>query len=77
MKAVLSIDMGFPNMMKAMSEKIPLEKKKPMVEKTRRLMQKIEKRGFLDKILRNRTVNASGLLTDNELSEDEKKTYAG
>lgn len=74
-KAVLSIDMGFPNMMKAMSEKIPLEKKKAMVEKTRKLMQKIEKRGFLAKMLRNRTVNASGLLTGNELSEDEKKTY--
>ena len=74
-KAVLSIDMGFPNMMKAMSEKIPLEKKKAMVEKTRKLMQKIEKRGLLAKMLRNSTVNTSGLLTGNELSEDEKKTY--
>jgi pimeloyl-ACP methyl ester carboxylesterase len=74
-KAVLSIDMGFPNMMKAMSEKIPLEKKKAMVAKTRKLMQKIAKRGFLDRILRNRTVNASGLLTGNELSDEEKKTY--
>lgn len=38
-------------------------------------MQKIAKRGLLDKLLRNKTVNASGLLTGSELTEEEKKTY--
>ncbi|MBR7085645.1 MAG: alpha/beta hydrolase [Oscillospiraceae bacterium] len=74
-KAVLGLDMGFPNMMKAQAKEIPHEKKKAMVAKTRKLMQKIAKRGILDKLLRNRTVNASGLLDSNELSEEEKKTY--
>ena len=75
-KAVLGIDMGFPNMMKAQAKEIPHEKKKAMIAKSKTLMQKIAKRGILDKLLRNRTVNASGLLDSDELSEEEKKTYA-
>ncbi|MBE6876839.1 MAG: alpha/beta hydrolase [Ruminococcus sp.] len=74
-KAVLGIDMGFPNMMKAQAKEIPHKKKKAMVEKSKALMQKIAKRGIIDKLLRNRTVNASGLLTSNELSPEEKQTY--
>lgn len=74
-KAVLGIDMGFPNMMRAQSEEIPHEKKKAMVEKSRTLMKKIARRGLLDKLTRNKTVNASGLLTGGELTEEEKKTY--
>lgn len=74
-KAVLGLDMGFPNMMKAQAAQIPHEKKKAMVEKSRALMKKIAKRGLLDKLLRNRTVNASNLLNGNELTDEEKKTY--
>jgi pimeloyl-ACP methyl ester carboxylesterase len=74
-KAVLGLDMGFPNMMKAQAKEIPHEKKKAMIAKSKALMQKIAKRGVLDKLLRNRTVNASGLLDSDELSEEEKKTY--
>ncbi|MEE5992655.1 MAG: alpha/beta hydrolase [Oscillospiraceae bacterium] len=74
-KAVLGLDMGFPNMMKAQAREIPHEKKKAMVENSRALMQKIAKRGILDKLLRNRTVNASGLLSNHELSAEEKQTY--
>jgi pimeloyl-ACP methyl ester carboxylesterase len=74
-KAVLGLDMGFPNMMKAQAKEIPHEKKIAMVDKSRSLMTKIAKRGLLDKLLRNKTVNASGLLSGNELTEEEKKTY--
>lgn len=74
-KAVLGLDMGFPNMMKAQAMEIPHEKKKAMVERSKDLMQKIAKRGILDKLLRNKTVNASGLLKSNELSPEEKQTY--
>lgn len=74
-KAVLGIDMGFPNMMKAQAKEIPAEKKKAMVDKSRALMKKISKRGVLDKLTRNKTVNASGLLKSDELSDEEKKTY--
>ena len=73
--AVLGIDMGFPNMMRAQAKEIPHEKKKAMVAKSRSLMQKIAKRGLLDKLLRNKTVNASGLLTGSELTPEEKQTY--
>ena len=58
-KAVLGVDMGFPNMMKAQAKEIPAEKKKAMVDKSRALMKKISKRGVLDKLTRNKTVNAS------------------
>ena len=74
-KAVLSLDKGFPNMMKAQAKEIPHEKKKAMVAKTRSLMQKIAKRGLLDKILRNKTVNASGLMKSDELTAEEKQIY--
>ena len=74
-KAVLSLDMGFPNMMKAQAKEIPHEKKKAMVAKTRSLMQKIAKRGLLDKILRNKTVNASGLMKSDDLTAEEKQIY--
>lgn len=73
--AVLGLDMGFPNMMKAQAAEIPHEKKKAMVDKSRALMQKIAKRGLLDKLLRNKTVNASKLLSGSELNDEEKKTY--
>lgn len=73
--AVLGLDMGFPNMMKAQASEIPHEKKKAMVDKSRALMQKIAKRGLLDKLLRNKTVNASKLLSGSELNDEEKKTY--
>lgn len=74
-KALLSLDMGFPNMMKAQAEIFPDEKKKAMVARHKSLMQKIAKRGLLDKLLRNRTVNASGLMKSTELTDEEKQTY--
>ena len=74
-KAVLSLDMGFPNMMKAQAKEIPHEKKKAMVAKTRSLMQKIAERGLLDKFLRNKTVNASGLMKSDDLTAEEKQIY--
>lgn len=73
--AVLGVDMGFPNMMKAQAKEIPDEKKRAMVARSKALMQKIAKRGLLAKMLRNKTVNASGLLTGSELTEEEKQTY--
>lgn len=74
-RAVLGVDMGFPNMMKAQAKEIPHAKKLKMVEKSRTMMQKIAKRGLLDKLLRNRTVNASGLMTGSELTDEEKQIY--
>ncbi|NLT08472.1 MAG: alpha/beta hydrolase [Ruminococcus sp.] len=74
-KAILSIDMGLPNMMSAQAKEIPDQKKKAMVDQTRKLMKRIAKRGLLAKLLRNKTVNASGLLTGSELTDEEKLTY--
>ena len=74
-KAVLGIDMGFPNMMAAQAKEIPHERKLAMVQKTRTLMKKLEKRGFLSRLLRSRTVDASGMLRGSVLSAEEKQTY--
>lgn len=74
-KAVLGLDMGFPNMMKAQAKEIPHEKKKAMVARSKSLMQKISRQGLLAKLLRNKTVNASGLLNSSELTDEEKQTY--
>ena len=74
-KAVLGIDMGFPNMMRAQAKEIPHEKKAAMVERSKALMHRIAKRGLLDRLLRNKTLNASGLMSGNELTADEKKIY--
>ena len=73
--AVLGLDMGLPNMMRAQAKEIPHEQKKAMVARTRSLMQKLAKRGLLAKLLRSKTVNASGLLTGTELTAEEKAAY--
>jgi len=74
-KAVLGMDMGLPNMMKAQAAEIPEEKRKAMVKKTESIMRKVAKRGALSKVLRNKTVNVSSLLDSNELTGEEKTVY--
>lgn len=74
-KAVLGIDMGFPNMALAQAKEISEDHKKKMVQQQRKLLSVIAKQGFVSKLVRNKTVNVSGLMTSNELTDDEKKLY--
>ncbi len=74
-RAILGIDMVFPNMALAQAKEIPEDKKLKMVIQQRKLMGIIAKRGLVSKLLKNQTINVSGLMTGNELSDDEKNMY--
>ena len=74
-KAVLSMDMGVPDMAVKQAEEVGEEKRCGMVKKQAKLMKKIEKGGFITKLLKNRLENVSGLLSGSELTDDEKKIY--
>lgn len=74
-KAVLGIDMGFPNMALAQAKEISEEQKKKMVMQQKKLLTLIAKQGFIAKLLKNKTINASGLITGNELTDEEKTVY--
>lgn len=74
-KAILGIDMVFPNMALAQAKEIPENKKLKMVVQQKKFLGIIAKRGLISRILKNQTINVSGLMTGNELSADEKKMY--
>ena len=74
-KAVLSMDMGIPDMAIAQSKELPEEKRRAMVLKQQKLLQKVSKGGILTKLMKNKLENASGLMSGNELTEDEKSAY--
>ena len=74
-KAVLSMDMGIPDMAVSQSEEIGEEKRCAMVKKQQKLMQKVAKGGLLTRLLKNRLENVSGLLSGSELTDEEKKVY--
>lgn len=74
-KAVLGIDMGFPNMALAQAKEITEEQKKKMVANQRKLLSIIAKQGIFAKIVKNKTVNVSGLMKGTELTENEKILY--
>lgn len=74
-KAVLSIDMGIPSMAIAMDEVITEEKRIQMNESRKKLFTKIAKQGILAKLLTKWTVNTTGLMSSDILSNDEKELY--
>lgn len=73
--AVLSIDMGIPETALEMEKALSPNKRAAMMEKNKKLYAKIQKKGFLAKLLKKFTVNASGMLSSNYLNNDEKKLY--
>lgn len=75
-KAVLSIDMGLPDTAAEMGKVMTEEKVAATIEKNKKLFAKIQKRGLLAKLTKKFTVNVSGLMTSDYLSDEEKKLYA-
>lgn len=74
-KAIIGIDMVFPNMALAQAKEIPEDKKVKMVMQQRKLFGIIARHGLIARLLKNQTINVSGLITGNELSADEKVLY--
>lgn len=73
--AVLSIDMGIPETAFEMEKVITPNKRTAMINRNKKLYAKIQKKGFLAKLLKKFTVNVSGMLSSNYLNNDEKKLY--
>lgn len=75
-KAVLSIDMGLPDTAAEMGKVMTEEKVAATIERNKKLFAKIQKRGLLAKLTKKFTVNVSGLMTSDYLSDEEKTLYA-
>lgn len=73
--AVLSIDMGLPETAAEMGKILTAEKVDANIRRTRKFYSKIKKRGILTKIFKNKLENASGLMTSDYLTDEEKKLY--
>ncbi len=74
-KAVLSMDMGVPELAVEQSEEIGEDKRLAQLDKSHKLLQKIAKDGFFAKLIKSKTENVSGLMTGNELTDEEKQVY--
>jgi pimeloyl-ACP methyl ester carboxylesterase len=74
-KAVLSMDMGVPQLAVSQAEEIPEKKRLKLLEKQHKLLKRIAKDGLLAKLIRNKTENVSGLMTGSELTDEEKSMY--
>lgn len=75
-KAILSIDMGIPEMAIAMDEVLTKDKKIKMNESRMKLFRKLAKQGLLSRLLKKWTVNATGLMTSEYLNAEEKVLYS-
>ena len=74
-KAVLSMDMGIPDYAVLQAEEVPDDKRDKMLERYHRFLKRVAKDGIIARLVRNKAENSSGLLTGNELTDDEKKLY--
>ena len=74
-RAVLSMDMAVPDTAIAQSRELPEEKRRVMIQKQQKLIHKVSKGGILTKLMKNKLENATGLMSGNELTEDEKVVY--
>lgn len=73
--ALLSMDMGVPDYAILQAEEVPDAKRDKLLEKQHKLLKLIAKRGFLARLLKNKTENVSGLLSGNGLTAEEKDVY--
>lgn len=73
--AVLSIDMGVPDYAVLQAEEVSDKKRDRFLAVHHRLMKLIAKDGLAARLARKKCENASGLLSGNELTDEEKKLY--
>ena len=73
--AVLSMDMGVPELAVEQSKEIGEDKRLAQLDKSHKLLQKIARDGFFAKLIKSKTENVSGLMTGNELTDEEKQVY--
>lgn len=74
-KALLSMDMGIPDYAMLQADEVPDDKRDRLLERYHRFLKRVAKDGIIARLVRNKAENVSGLLTGNELTDDEKKLY--
>ncbi len=74
-KAVLGLDMASPRFALAQAEEISEDEKRNMVERSEKLYRKICGSKLLKKLLRKKTVEATGVLKSGVLDGEEKMLY--
>lgn len=75
-KAILGVDMGFPDMAIAQEKEFPKEKRIKALENQKKLFSVIAKKGLIAKLLKNKTVNTTGMMTGSSLTDEEKELYS-
>lgn len=73
--AVLGLDMVTPQYALAQAAELPEEKKLVMLDKQKRMFEKLQRSKFLQKLLKNQTLNASGVWSNGALNDAEKTLY--
>ena len=68
--------MGLPETAVEMGKAMPEEKRRAFNEKTQKLYAKIQKRGLFAKLVKKFSVDATGMMSFDNLNDEEKKLYA-
>ena len=76
-EAILSIDMGIPETAIQQSKEITELERLKMLDKQFKMLRTIAKGGLVAKLAKKKTEDASGLMSGNELTPEEKEIYRG
>ena len=76
-EAILSIDMGIPETAIQQSKEITELERLKMLDKQFKMLRTIAKGGLIAKLAKKKTEDASGLMSGNELTPEEKEIYRG
>ncbi|MBP7187336.1 MAG: alpha/beta hydrolase [Ruminococcus sp.] len=74
-KAILGIDMGMPDHALAVAKELSEMKRQEMVAKRRDFLVKVAKKGLMSKLLYKQTLDVSGIMSGNYLTDEEKAEY--
>ena len=74
-KAILGIDMGMPDHALAVAKELSEMKRQEMVTKRRNFLVKVAKKGLMSKLLYKQTLDVSGIMSGNYLTDEEKAEY--
>ncbi|MBO5572498.1 MAG: alpha/beta hydrolase [Ruminococcus sp.] len=74
-KAILGIDMAMPDHALAVAKELSEMKRQEMVTKRRDFLVKVAKKGLMSKLLYKQTLDVSGIMSGNYLTDEEKAEY--
>lgn len=74
-KGILGIDMGMPDHALAVAKELSEMKRQETVTKRREFLVKVAKKGLMSKLLYKQTLDVSGMMSENYLTDEEKAEY--